>query len=377
MAELQATALCADPQFREALWRHCRYVDGARMEALNTRVHPNDQMLSHSLRHHRDPNHAVSQYFNIALQQHNVSQQLFRQAFPDDWHARSVLDFACGYGRNIRLLTLAIPAAQVWGSEIQQEAVAFVAQEFGVHGLQSEFDPARFQPGRRFDFIWVASLFSHLPPALFQSWLERLAQLLTPDGVLCFSVHDEWELTEGRVMPPSGILFYPESENAGLSTAAYGTTYVAETYVHEAIGRAFGTGCSSLRIPRALAAHQDLYVAARGGNRLSSLKVEKGAWGWVDIITLAASGDLYIAGWGASLDRGAIPGVEIRLDGVVHHCPTAIAREDLIPVVGDDRGGFKFYATVDSNREIFVEVSAEAAPNEVALLYAGKVSATT
>jgi SAM-dependent methyltransferase len=343
------------------------------MEALNTRIHPDDQMLEHSLRHHRDSNFAVSQYFNIALQQHNVSQQLFRYAFPDDWHSRNVLDFACGYGRHIRLLTLAISAAQVWGSEIQPDAVAFVAREFGVHGLQSEFDPARVQPGRRFDFIWVASLFSHLPPTLFQSWLERLAELLTPDGILGFSVHDEWELPEGMVLPPSGILFHPESENAELSTTAYGTTYVTQAYVQGAIERALGAGCSSLRIKRALAAHQDLYVATRGGNRLSGLEVRKGAWGWVDRMTLSASGDLCIAGWGASLDRGAIGAVEIRLDGVAHHCPTLVLREDVLPIVGDDRCGFKFRTKINSKHEPFVEVSAEAGPDEVALLYAGTV----
>ena len=330
-------------------------------------------MLEHSLRHHRDANFAVSQYFNVALQQHNTAQQLLRHLFPADWSARTVLDFACGYGRHLRFLTLALPATRVWASEIQRDAVEFVAREFGVHGLQSVRDPAQFEPQRQFDFIWVASLFSHLPPRLFHAWLEKLARLLTPEGILCFSVHDESELPHCEPMPHMGIRFIPESENAELDTASYGTTFVAEGFVREAIDRACGVGRDSLRIPRALASHQDLYlVPARGDHRLAGVNVRKGPWGWVDVINVSPAGDLYMAGWAGSLDYGSIGKVEIRLDGDTHCHPTSVTREDVRRVVGDDRCGFEFSVKL-KDREVFVEVSAGEGSSEAALLYAGVV----
>ena len=329
-------------------------------------------MLEYSLRHHRDANFAVSQYFNVALQQHNTAQQLLRQLFPADWSARSVLDFACGYGRHLRFLTLALPPSHVWASEIQRDAVEFVVRVFGVHGLQSVPEPAQFEPWRRFDFIWVASLFSHLPPRLFHAWLEKLVGLLTADGILCFSVHDASEQPLGEAMPQAGIRFISESENAELDTASYGTTFVEEGFVREAIDRACIAGHAWLRIPRALASHQDLYlVSARSSNRLPSLVIRKGPWGWVDIINVSPAGDLYIAGWAGSLDSGSIGRVEIRLDDDVHYCPTTVLREDVRRVVGDDRCGFEFEAKLNGLSEVFLEVSAGDGPAEAALIYAG------
>src|SRR5690606_36941997 len=42
------------------------------------KIHPDDQMLLHSLYHHRDANASVSQYYNVALQQYNAAQQILR-----------------------------------------------------------------------------------------------------------------------------------------------------------------------------------------------------------------------------------------------------------------------------------------------------------
>ena len=40
--------------------------------------------------------------------------------------------------------------------------------------------------------IFVASLFSHLSPADSGSWLQKPFSLLRPDGILIFSVFDEY-----------------------------------------------------------------------------------------------------------------------------------------------------------------------------------------
>ena len=173
-------------------------------------------------------------------------------------------------------------------------------------------------------------------------------------------------------MSRAGILFVPESENAELDTATYGTTFVAQAFVREAIERACGAGHAWLRIPRALASHQDLYlVPARRGDRLAGLAIRKGPWGWVDVINFSSAGDLYIAGWAGSLDYGSIGRVEVRLDGDVHYCPTPVLREDVRRVVGDDRCGFELRARLEDASEVFVEVSAGEDATEAALLYAG------
>ena len=66
-------------------------------------------------------------------------------------------------------LGLIVAPGRIWASDLQTDAVDFVRDTFGVQALASHADPARFAPERRFDFIWVASLFSHLPESLFHA----------------------------------------------------------------------------------------------------------------------------------------------------------------------------------------------------------------
>src|ERR1700687_2139987 len=294
----EADALCASPIFQAALRRHCRYIDGRRLGQLNTRIHSDDPMLWHSLRHHQEANRSVSQYFNVALQQHNALQQVLRSFFASDLESRTILDFACGHGRNLRFLTLAAPAGRVWGCDIQQDAVDFVSREFGVNGLYSTADPDQFEPGRKFDFIWVASLFSHLPEQLFHRWLAKLASLLTADGVLCFSVHGEAILPANIAMPAGGFFFIPSSENAQLDGSIYGTTFVTDTYVRYALARVSGILGSYLRIPRGVANETCRHVATREGRDLTALAAfRRGPWGWVDQLTISEAGKLRVQGW--------------------------------------------------------------------------------
>jgi SAM-dependent methyltransferase len=236
----EAAALCRDPRFRALILRHCSHLDPAHLAdaqataRFSTRIHAGDQMLLHSLREHRHAGAALSQYFNIALQQHNAAQQAIRACFDPSDPTTSVLDFACGYGRLLRFLSLAIPPSRLTASELQADALAFVGHEFGVPTIASHADPARFEPGRRFDCIWVASLFSHLPECLFNAWLQKLLSLLTPRGILCFSVRDSALLPPGWTLPASGIAYTSDSENPALGADIYGTTWASEAFVRDA-----------------------------------------------------------------------------------------------------------------------------------------------
>lgn len=375
----EADALCRDERFKQAVWRHYRPENGVIGRGLNTTIHPNDQMLLHSLRHHRDPNAALSQYYNVALQQHFAAQQILQTFFPNPGANFAFLDFACGFGRLVRFLTLSLPDANVWVSEIQKDALAFVTQQFNVQAVESSANPEQFQAGRRFDFIWVASLFSHLPPDLFQRWLQRLLSLLTPQGMLCFSVHDQALLPPGLSLPAEGILFNPHSENSQLDPKIYGTTFVGESFVGQALHKASAEGHPYFRIPKGLAHEQDIYVVPKAQNRdLSGLQAfRRGPWGWVDERRILESGELYLRGWAASLDDGVLPAVEIKVNENLHLCPTGLQRDDVRKVFGDDRlgpVGWEFKHPLDRKiREVWVEVTARTAANERALLYTGRL----
>lgn len=376
-----ARRMSQDPTFREVIWRHCRIV-GAKSDLshFNSRIHANDQMLQHSLRHHPDINWSLSQYFHVALQQHSAARQILDLYFGARRDDLEILDFACGYGRFLRFLVLGESPSRIWGSEIQHDAVDYAVREFGIHGIYSDVDPQRFQPDRQFDFIWVASLFSHLPEHLFHGWLRRLLGDLKPGGVLCFSVLDECLIPSPATMSPTGIQFFPSSENDDLDKQTYGTTYVSESFVRNAIARAFGPGHPFHRIRRGLATEQDLYVVPqdRDGDLGRLAGFRKGPWGCVDECRVSDCGELYLCGWAASLDDGLIQAIQVTLDGRVHECRTGIPREDVARVLGDNRycaSGWEFRLQLPvRTSETHIEVSATSAFGEHALLYTGKLA---
>jgi len=375
----QARALCEDPYFREVVWRHCAHLPpGVGPEALDTLIHPGDQMLLHSLHHHGEANASFAQYFNVGLQQYHAAQQVLRALFPGGTDRLQVLDFACGYGRLQRFLSLALPRANLHASEIQLDALEHVRERYGVHAIASGARPEDFQPGRRFDAIWVASLFSHLPESLFEAWLRRLLDSLAPDGVLCFSVHGACLVPAGHALPESGLLYFPHSENADLDDSLYGTTYVSDAWMAALIERVCGKDRPWFRLPRGLAHEQDLYVVAANANRdLSALAgFRRGPWGWADERRLDEGGELHLHGWAASLDDGALPAVEVTVDDVVHICPTGLPREDVARVLGDPRfasSGWEFrHRPAPGDAPLRVVVSAPTPDDGRALIFCGR-----
>ena len=376
--QAQSDALSQDPRFRALLHTHWPQLGrNSAGRPLSTRIHPADQMLLHSLRHHGDPNAALSQYFNVALQQYHAARQVLDALLPPARGRVEVLDFACGFGRLIRFLCCCDRELSISASEIQDEALQFVAAEFGVQTLPSAMQPAAFQPGRRFDFIWVASLFSHLPEGLFHRWLQRLLGLLTPDGVLCFSVHDERLAPPRERLPAGGLLFKGHSENADLDPDAYGTTYVSEAFVRAAVQRAAGGPTALHRIPKALAHEQDLYVVPANARRdLAALAgFRRGPWGWADERRIDEQGRLVVRGWAASIDDGALASVQLRIDDETIDCPIGQQRLDVRDAFDDARlshPGWSFMRELPAGRrQPWVQVTAQTARGECALLYAG------
>jgi len=302
---------------------------------VGTELHPACQMLAHSLRAHQDASLSVSQYFGIALQQYHTAAEVIRRLERSCPNPR-ILDFACGYGRLLNLLVHNVPPERIWASEIQPDAVSFAVDRFGVQGLQSCERPEDFDPGRRFDLIWVASLFSHLPPGLFQRWLGRLAGLLSPRGVMLFTVHDQALLPGNMEMPESGVLFIEGSENADLSTEIYGTTFVTEDYVLGAVSETLGSKHSCMRLPRLINYEQDAYLIGGSPERdlTEFADVPRGLRGWLDERVVNDDGTLHLAGWSASMDNDAPVRVEISLDGRPQHVTTNEPRPRVAEALG-------------------------------------------
>lgn len=224
-----------------------------RWRELNRAIDERDDMLDFAMKlFHHDRDAAVTNYFQSALDQ----IALVRHIASWRGHPRRMLDFASGYGRLTRLLVHEHLADEVTVSDILEGGMAFQAEQFGVRTILSNTDPAQFAAPEKYDLIFVASLFTHLPPATFTTWLRRLADLLEPEGLLIFSVHDESLSPDKKV---DGIAFESHSESRVLDVEEYGSTWVTESYVRDQVSQ-IGDQWACVRMPRALSDWQDVYV---------------------------------------------------------------------------------------------------------------------
>ena len=274
-----------------------------RWEELNRAVDERDDMLDFAIKlfeHDRDA--AVANYFQNGFEQFALLQHIAK------WRGRqpkAMLDFASGYGRLTRFLVHQKLADEVTVSDILEGGMEFQAAQFGVQTILSTTLPAQFPATRKYDLIFVASLFTHLPPATFTAWLRKLAELLEPEGLLIFSVHDQ------SIAPVAvdGIAFESYSESRVLDGEEYGSTWVTESYVREQVA-AIDPSYACVRLPRALSDWQDVYVVSPAP--IADPKPRRVPKGFLDQFEITDT-HLRFAGWATVL--GEKPDrIEVRAD---------------------------------------------------------------
>ena len=273
-----------------------------RWTELNLAVDERDDMLDFAISmFDYDRDRALVSYFQNALEQFALVRHTASWRGP----VRRMLDFASGYGRLTRLLVHEQLADEVTVADILDGAMEFQAEQFGVRTILSKTRPEELVAPDRYDLIFVASLFTHLPASTFTPWLRRLAELLEPDGLLIFSVHDESIAPEAV----DGIHFQSYSESRVLDAEDYGSTWVTEAYVREQVAT-LGENYACVRLPRALAEWQDVYVISP--SPIPNPVPRRTPKGFVDQFAVGAEG-VRISGWATLLDESA-DRVEIRLD---------------------------------------------------------------
>jgi SAM-dependent methyltransferase len=276
-----------------------------RWEELNLAIDERDDMLDFAVSMFEyDRDRALVSYFQNALEQFELVRHIAAWRGP----VRRMLDFASGYGRLTRLLVHQQLADEVTVADILEGGMQFQAEQFGVRTILSRTRPEELVTPARYDLIFVASLFTHLPPSTFTAWLRRLAELLEPEGLLIFSVHDE-SIAPEKV---DGIHFKSSSESRVLDVEDYGSTWVTEGYVREQVAT-LGASYDCVRLPRALAEWQDVYVLSPAP--IPNPSPRRTPKGFVDRFAVGKEG-VRISGWATLLNERA-DRVEIRLEDEV------------------------------------------------------------
>jgi SAM-dependent methyltransferase len=341
----------------------------ARWEGLNRAVDERDDMLDFAIGlfdHDRD--RAIANYFQNGLEQFELVRHIARwQQSP----VRRMLDFASGYGRLTRFLVHERLAAEVAVCDILEEGMRFQAAQFGVRAIVSTTLPENLVIDERYDLIFVASLFTHLPPATFTPWLRRLTELLAPNGLLIFSVHDQ-SIAPARV---DGIHFATNSESRVLDTNEYGSTWVTEEWVRAQV-TAIDPAYACVRLPRALADWQDVYVVSP--SPIADPRPRRTPKGFVDQFEITDEG-VRLAGWATLVDAPA-DRVEVRLDDeVVAATREFHPRPDVAAWLGAEaatRSGWELvipHARIRSFRYQVATVSAFAADEQERIFFLGTI----
>jgi len=101
----------------------------------------------------------------------------------------NILDFACGFGRVLRVFRKAFPLAGLTACDISQDAVDFCAKAFGAIPVLSSENPSDIQFDEKFDLIWCGSLLTQFDELRMNDFLKFFHTLLCPDGLLVFTTH--------------------------------------------------------------------------------------------------------------------------------------------------------------------------------------------
>src|SRR4028118_1138797 len=279
-----------------------------------------------------DGTRALVRYYTIGRSVLHTVKQVVEWYFGSFENVPSFLDFACGYGRFTRFLIQEMPPEKIWVSDIYANAVKFQTEYLGVSGIVSTGKPENYLIDRKFDCILANSFFSHMPERTFTNWLQNLYDLLTPNGILMFSVHDQCLLPPHIEMPVKGILFSPQSESQSLDKEEYGTSYVTEKFVIELVEKVSGGKAFVHRIKKGICKFQDLYVVTNQLVRdFSELKFNHQPGGYIDVAAFTNKGSLYLEGWAADVNLdGLIEEVQVLVNGeIVQRCEPFYDRPDV------------------------------------------------
>ena len=187
---------------------------------------------------------------------------------------RRILDFGCGFGRVLRFLRAAYPAAEVFCTDMDAEGLGFCTHHFNTFGMRTDLERGPEWVAARFDLIWVGSVFTHLDVPNCQRLLRHLAAFLAPGGLVAFTTHGDRAQSKMKAENPiyglkpevlRNILADCASTGHGYADyptwPGYGVSAMTTAWVDSLITTS--QLVKRLHLPAGWANHQDVFVAER------------------------------------------------------------------------------------------------------------------
>jgi len=155
-------------------------------EAMELEISANDTMYEGSREHYLAVGQSALRCVRTAMEAANKT------------HVRNILDFGCGFGRVLRTLKAAFPAAELSACDISREAVEFCAKTFDARPVLSSEDPAQIPFEDKFDLVWCGTVMTQFDAPQFLGFLDLFHSLLSPGGLLVFTTHGPFVASQLR-----------------------------------------------------------------------------------------------------------------------------------------------------------------------------------
>jgi SAM-dependent methyltransferase len=176
----------------------------------------------------------------------------------------SILDFGCGCGRAIRALATLLPDSKMYGTDIDDEAIAWLTTNYSRF---AEFSVAPHLPptiyaDESFNFIYGISVLTHLPEDMQFQWLSELARITKPNGYLVLTTHGEnhykaFDPEILKIMDEKGFFYCDPGFNYGKSVSLP-DFYQNAFHTHAYIEREWSQYFEVIKIePLGIGGHQD------------------------------------------------------------------------------------------------------------------------
>jgi ubiquinone/menaquinone biosynthesis C-methylase UbiE len=110
---------------------------------------------------------------------------------------KAILDFGCGCGRVLRHWKPPT-GSKLYGTDCNPELTAWCRRKLdrlAEFQTNKPAPPLKYE-AEKFDLIYAVSVFTHLPEDLQYAWLDELARVLKPGGLLLLTFHGQSRLLD-------------------------------------------------------------------------------------------------------------------------------------------------------------------------------------
>jgi 2-polyprenyl-3-methyl-5-hydroxy-6-metoxy-1,4-benzoquinol methylase len=122
--------------------------------------------------------------------EHSLRHEVLSYLEPAEFAGKRILDFGCGSGASVMVLSRLLPPCEIVGIELEEKLLNIArlrARHFGrtsVRLLQSPCGDSLPERLGEFDFVMLSAVFEHLLPAERRQLLPKIWAHLRPGGVL-------------------------------------------------------------------------------------------------------------------------------------------------------------------------------------------------